>query len=185
MIADSELLQLIKSSPERGLEEMMDSYIGYVFSIIHGRLADSCAKEDIEECVSDVFCDIYRHIGKIDLKKGSLKAFIAVVAKRKAIDLFRKAVKECGNKSLNDGEYDTLPAALDTEKVIVKRETRAELIREIKALGEPDSEIFIRKYYFGQSTKLIAKALRLKANTVDKKVSRGLVKLKEAFGGVE
>ena len=51
-------------------------------------------------------------------------------------------------------------------------------------LSEPDKEIFIRKYYLGQSTKIISKILGIKENTIDKKVSRGLLKLKNILKGV-
>jgi RNA polymerase sigma-70 factor (ECF subfamily) len=59
-----------------------------------------------------------------------------------------------------------------------------QIINEIKFLGEPDSEIFIRKYYFRQSTKYISKIMGIKENTIDKKVSRGLIKLKQTLGVV-
>jgi RNA polymerase sigma-70 factor (ECF subfamily) len=52
-------------------------------------------------------------------------------------------------------------------------------------LGEPDREIIIRKYYFGQKSKEIAGVLNLRENTVDKKISRGLKKLKILLGGVD
>jgi RNA polymerase sigma-70 factor, ECF subfamily len=51
-------------------------------------------------------------------------------------------------------------------------------------MGEPDHEIFIRKFYLGQSSKEIAKATGIKENTIDKKVSRGLVRLRETLGGI-
>jgi len=77
---------------------------------------------------------------------------------------------------------DLKPSFLTKRHTI--EDTFETLINEIKALGEPDSEIIIRKYYFGQSTRLIARALKLKENTVDKKVSRGLQKLRQSLGGV-
>ncbi len=58
------------------------------------------------------------------------------------------------------------------------------MINCIHSLGEPDSEIFIRRYYRGQSTKEIAEVFNLKENTVDKRISRGLKKLRNRFGGV-
>lgn len=47
------------------------------------------------------------------------------------------------------------------------------------ALGRPDSEIFMRKYFYGQKRRDIAEELGMKTNTVDKIVSRGLVKLRK------
>lgn len=186
MLSDDELLHLFKLRPEKALDKMMDMYVGLVYAIASDKLAVICTKEDIEECVSDVFYEIYKQRNTIDLQKGSIKAFIAVVAKRKAIDVYR-SLKNKNSKvvSLDDTFYEnTVSDNTNVEQTVAEKESQAVIIREIKALGEPDSDIFIRKYYFGQSTKLISKALGIKENTIDKKVSRGLVKLREVLGGV-
>lgn len=57
------------------------------------------------------------------------------------------------------------------------------MLQCIAELGEPDSYIFIMKYYLGYSSKMIAEKFDLKQNTVDKKVQRGLEKLKKALQG--
>ncbi|WP_242878623.1 sigma factor-like helix-turn-helix DNA-binding protein [Clostridium beijerinckii] len=66
---------------------------------------------------------------------------------------------------------------------ILLKESNSELISAIKSLGEPDSEIIIRKYYLHQSSKDISSDLGLKVNTIDKKVSRCMEKLKKLLGG--
>ena len=66
---------------------------------------------------------------------------------------------------------------------ILKKESNSELIEAIKSLGEPDSEIIIRKYYLHQSSKDISKDIGIKVNTIDKKVSRCIQKLKKILGG--
>jgi len=186
LLSDGELLQLLKTKPEKALDKMINIYGGLVYTIASDKLSFICSKEDIEECVSDVFYEVYRHRELIDLEKGSLKAFIAVIAKRKAIDIYR-SLKNKNSKvvSLDDILYETtVTEKTNIEQVVEAKEDQAALVKEIKALGEPDSEIFIRKYYFGQSTRLIAQALGIKENTIDKKVSRGLVKLRGLLGGV-
>lgn len=186
MLSDKDLIKLLKDSPEKGLEKLMDTYTGLVYTIVYSKLSSICSKEDIEECTSDIFYEIYKNRGSIDLEKGSIKAYLSVIAKRKAIDIFRKAAKKSNqNLSIDELDYDSIAAEnADVEAIVADSETKSTLINKIKALGEPDSEIIIRKYYLGQSTKLIAKSLKLKENTVDKKVSRGLDKLKQALGGV-
>ena len=49
------------------------------------------SKEDIEECVNDVFFGVLNYKKRIDVQKESVKAFLAVVAKRKTrtIKFFR------------------------------------------------------------------------------------------------
>lgn len=183
MLSDNELLQLIRYKPDKALDKIIDTYAGLVYAITSDKLSLVCSKEDIEECVSDVFYEVYRRRDAIDLKRGSIKAFIAVVAKRKAIDVYR-CLKNKNSKavSLDSIPYEnTVQDNTNVEQSVTEREEQDVIIKEIKALGEPDSEIFIRKYYFGQNTRLIARALGIKENTIDKKVSRGIVKLREAL----
>lgn len=178
MIADRELLALLDRHPEKGLRKLMDAYSGLVYAIVNSKLAGVCAREDVEECASDVIFEVYRSRASIDLNKGSLKAYLAVVAKRRAIDRFRR--HKPGDGQAASLESLTGEPAASGEAA---NERRDALLSEINAMGEPDREIFIRKYYLGQSTRTIAEALRLKDNTVDKRVSRGLLKLRESLGG--
>jgi RNA polymerase sigma-70 factor (ECF subfamily) len=168
---------------EKGFERIMDTHMAFVYTIVCGKLASVCRRQDIEECVSDVFYELYRTRHAIDPEKGSLKAYIAVIAKRRAIDLFRKRASENETVSIDAGGCDWAASDDNVEKSITDRETGDLLIREIKNLGEPDSGIVIRKYYFGQTAKGISKALGMKENTVNKRASRALGKLKEALGG--
>ncbi len=177
---DEILLNEMNSNPEEGLLKLMDTYMGLVYAIVKNKLVSAYRKEDIEECVSTVFYDFYSQRDSIDLSKGSIKSFLAVIAKRRAVDLYR-----AGSKMIHQTDsIDSIPNIATDESSAVDTETKHVLIQCIKDLGVPDSEIFIRKYYFGQSSKSIANSLGIKVNTIDKKISRGLEKLKKALGGV-
>lgn len=186
LLSDSELLQLFKKKPEKALDKIMIVYIGLIYTIVSNKLSEICSKEDIEECISDVFYEVYKQREVIDLGKGSIKSFITVIAKRRAIDIYRSFKNKNGKAvSLEDTIFENA-ASEDTnvEQAITEKEKQVAIIKGIKSLGEPDSEIFIRKYYFGQSSKIIARDLGIKENTIDKKVSRGYIKLRELLGGI-
>ena len=184
MLDDKDLYTLLMQNPEKGLGKVMDKYMRFVYSIVYGKLSGIAGKPDIEECVSDVFHELYRSRASIDWEKGSLKSYLAVISKRKAIDAYRKIQAKPEAFSLNEYESDIFPSNADVEKSVIDSEMSDILIREIRALGEPDSSILIRKYYFDESSKTIARALHLKENTVNKKVSRALAKLKKSLGGI-
>lgn len=183
MISDIELLKLLHSRPEAGLKVMMDNYMALIYTIIYNKLSGIYSKEDIEECVSDVFFEVFHYKSRIDLQKGSIKAFLAIIAKRKAIDMYRKN-KNNNHVPIDDVSQDLYSIVDDVADSILLKESNSELINAIKSLGEPDSEIIIRKYYFYQSSKDISKNLGLKVNTIDKKVSRCMQKLKKVLGGI-
>jgi RNA polymerase sigma-70 factor (ECF subfamily) len=180
VLLDSKLLENLKFDAERGLIQLMDTYMGLVYTIIKNKLGTVCSKEDIEECISTVFYELYKQRDNIDLNKGSIKSYLCVIAKRKAVDLYRANSKSISTEvQCDEGTVES-----NNRANIPDIETKHVLIEAIKKLGRPDSEIFIRKFYFGQSTKTIAQAFGIKENTIDKKISRGLVKLRESIGGV-
>lgn len=183
MTGDKELLEEISSNPEVGLDILMEKYTGLVYTIVTSKLNSICTKEDIEECVSDVFCDFYNNLHSINLEKGSIKAFLGVISKRKAVDLYRKEKKKFDKViSLDSFKYEGLELlGIDSENEIEKRLLKLDILEEINKLEGSDKEIIVRKYYLGQASKEIAKDLKIKVNTLDKKASRIISKISTRF----
>ena len=168
---DAELLHMLQTKPEEGVRELIRSYSGYVYTIIKNKLSGCGTHEDFEEAVSDVFVRFYEWVRKHPSECRSIRAVLAVIAKRQAIDRFRALTK--------------LPPVESYEELLTEQpdsgaspEASVTLMMLVQALGEPDSEIILRRYYFGQSSIEIAAALGLKPNTVDQKLSRALKKLR-------
>ena len=65
------------------------------------------------------------------------------------------------------------------EDGVLARELKDACREAVDSLGQPDSEIFMRRYFLYQKTGDIALALGLNAGTVRSKLSRGREKLKE------
>lgn len=64
---------------------------------------------------------------------------------------------------------------------ILKEETRRALIAAINALGEPEREILIRRYYYEQKPKEMALALDMNVKQVDNRLYQTKLKLREAL----
>ncbi|SEK20718.1 RNA polymerase sigma factor [Ruminococcus albus] len=172
---DNELLILLQSDHERGLEQTVRQYSAYVYKIACTRLSDVCTSEDIEEAVSDIFLAFYNVGLNNDFNFRSVQAILGVIAKRHCIDVFRKK-----SKSVDTVDYDELENCIAAEK-----DESRELLEAVKELGEPDSTIFIRKYYFGQKNIDIAKELGMSKGMINMRISRGLKKLKKILEGRE
>lgn len=193
MRTDNDLYDLLCSDPELGLSQIMDQYTGLVYTIVYGKISSVGTSQDAEECVSDIFLELWRSRYNIDLSKGSLKSYLVMVARRNAIDTYRRLAAYQGHLSslsLPDSDEDENAPPYEPvsdeniEADVIKREQSDALINAILALGKPDSEIIIRKYYLGENSKLIGKALHMKENTVNKRVGRALARLKDSIGGI-
>ena len=181
---DDKLLRLLHNDPNAGMEQLMDQYAGLVYAVVKGKLDTSYyISSDVEECVADVFSKFYTELSNYNPKISGIKTYLCVIARNHAINISKKRSYEC-SISLDD-EHSLLQIADDVmiESELTDAELRREVIRSIETLGEPDSSIIFRKYYFGESSKDIAKALRLSVSNVDTRTHRALTKLRNEFGG--
>lgn len=174
-MTQEEVLALMKSDSEKGMYVVTRQYMALVYKTVLGKLSSACSMEDIEETVSDVFLDFYKNYESVDLTKGSLTSFLMMLAQRRAVDVFRKVMRQKNIDTLVSEEENK--NAECTENTALKNEERNFLISGILNLGEPDSTIIFRKFYFGEKYDEIGKRLGLSANAVNKRYLRSIEKL--------
>ena len=182
---DDELMNILKTDPNTGMTLLLTQYAGLVYSIVKHKLAGQhFCDADIEHCVADTFSEFYCDLDKFQKSSGSIRAWLCVIARNNAFDRLRRYKKEAGTLSLDaEGIIEPRDDTFSVEEALITREFKEELIREIKALGEPDSTILLRKYFLSESSKEIAASLDLTVSTVDTRTHRAIQKLRSIFGG--
>ena len=183
MSSEKTMCSILIQNPAKGLEIIMDRYMAFVYTIVSGKLSSVGSKQDIEKCVSDVFFEVYTKRSLIDLEKGSLKAYIAVLSKRAALSVFMKLRNSIDDSPIEGIDHERFAPDSDVGNNKIDSETREAVLQGINELGEPDRHVIIRKYYFGQSVKAISKALGTDENTVNKKASQALNQLRQTVEG--
>ena len=73
------------------MEQLYDRYSGIVYSVALRVLNDTGAAEDV---LQEVFLQLWRNPGVFDSGRGSLGAWLAVIARNRAIDAVRKRKPE-------------------------------------------------------------------------------------------
>lgn len=183
---DNKLLRLLHKDPNAGMEQLMNQYTGLVYAVVKSKLTDSnSVSSDIEDCVADVFSKFYTELSAYDPEKSSIKSYLCVIARNHAINIAKKRCLS-GKFSLDD-EQTLLQFADDVtiESELTEDELRREVIKAVEDLGEPDTSIIFRKFYYGESSKEIAEAIGMTVSNVDTRTHRALEKLRKMFGGNE
>lgn len=179
-MTDQELKKQMKDYPDECMRSIFDEYCNYVYVIAAARLKSCGRSEDIEECVSDTFVEVFRKIDSLGERQGDLKGFIGVIAKRKAIDMFRRLSKKADTTVSTDDEG---VRELSSGENIIESSEMSErnqiLLSKIKELGEPDTTIIIRQYYYNMTVAEIGKAISMTASAVQKRSIRAREKLKK------
>lgn len=175
----NEYCALYKKSRDRAYDALFENYCDYVYAIVYNKLRSIASREDIEECVSDIFADIFFSYNTESSFEGDMKGYVGTVAKRRAINAFHSLTSKNSHYS-EDAEDELVNFVSDTdiEHDSDVSETRSILISKINELGEPDSTIILQKYYYDRSSSEIAEQLSMKASAVRMRAARALEKLK-------
>ena len=166
MRTDDSLLSLLRRDPEAGMAGLIDAYSGLLWTVCR-RVLDN--EEDVKECVNESFAAFYLRHDRFDPEKGSLKGYLAVIARRCAIRRYH----ENRRAEIGAAAY----AEEEDEDPFARAERRDELERALAALDPLDEQILCMKYYRGMTAREIAETLGLSYETVKKRHQRSLKKL--------
>lgn len=173
MTNEERQLENIKRRRRGSLEKVIDMYTPYISVIVYNIIGAVMTREDIEEVVSDVFISFWRNAENLDSTKGNLRTYLGAAARNCAKNKLRQlSVHEELDVNFVDGGQTP-------EECLQDSEDRALILQLIKSLGEPDSEIFLRYYWYEEKISQIAAATGLCSSTITTKLSRGRKKLKE------
>ncbi len=178
-MTDMELRMLMAESVQKCHRAVFDKYCNYVYAIVINILRNCGSREDIEDCVSDVFFKLYKQLDAKTDFSGDLKSFIAAISRNTAIDAFRRLSNK-NNRSvyIDDDTTEELRSDERIEENAEKAERSRILLGKIKELGEPDTTIIIQQYFYNRTAKEIAKSISMTAAAVQKRSSRAKQKLK-------
>lgn len=139
-------------------------------------------KEDAEDAVHAAFVSLAESFDEIEsIDCSRISGLCALISKHKATDIVRKK-KHVSTKQID--EYEWLDENPERSPEICFE--RKEMVRYVKELLSklPDStkDIMILKYYYGLSCAEISKIVGLSSKTVEMRVYRAKLKIREIVG---
>ena len=110
MAEEEKLLMRLKNRKRNAIDEAIEVYTPYLSTVLYNMLGNRLPKEDIEEILSDVFVTLWKNADTIDLEKGTLRAYLAAVARNFAL---KKLNKQRDYTSLDEIELPDEAAVLE------------------------------------------------------------------------
>ena len=163
---ETKALERLKKGDERALEWFVKRYTPYVGAVVWAVIGGRLSVQDGEEIAADVFLTLWRSREKV--REGAVRGYLGAIARTRAIDRLRRA------SALPELAYDELDGAVEgPESGVLEKEERKALLAAVDALGEPDREIFLRRYYLCQSAPDIGEKLGMTAEAVRQRLKRG------------
>lgn len=174
---DERIITAIKNRSEATINEVITKYSKLLWSVAGAVLNNIGSTQDVEECVADTFIYLWEHPEKYNPQRGKLKTWLSIIARTQAVNRCREIAKR-NIVPLEDTDFIDQLGIVDT---FLEAETRRALLAAVNALGEPDREILIRRYYYDQKPKEIALALDMSVKQVDNRLYQTKLRLRDVL----
>jgi RNA polymerase sigma-70 factor (ECF subfamily) len=169
---DATLLARVQNGDEQALSDVFRRYSGAVYSVALRVLHDTGQAEDI---VQEIFLQLWRRPGAFVAGRGSLGAWLVVVARNRSIDALRRRKS---TESVEDVVL-TSPGNLADE---AERNTMMEKVRSIvRSLPAEQRKSLELAYFEGLSHTEIAAATGDPLGTIKTRIRLALMSLRKAL----
>lgn len=174
---DETIIAAISQRDPEVMDHVINQYSRLLWPIAGAVLKNAGSEQDVEECVADTFIYLWEHPDKFNPGRGSLKTLLCILTRSRAIDRYRQITRH----SVVSLEEVVLADQFGMQEVLIREETRRELLAAVKALGEPGREILVRRYYYNQKPREIALALNMTVKQVDNSLYRTKRQLRDVL----
>lgn len=174
---DKQILDLLFARSEQGVELLRERYAGLCMGIALRNLGNL---QDAEECFSDVLLKVWDTIPP--KRPDSLTAYIGSLTRNASVDRFRQktaARRKCGLETALSELAECLPSGESVEAIADELTLRDCINRFLAESEKTDRIIFLRRYWYANTTEEIAQMTGLSNANIRVKLHRMRKKLKD------
>jgi RNA polymerase sigma-70 factor, ECF subfamily len=180
---DPDLVSRAASGDESAIAALYDRYGGVLYAVAY-RITGQRA--DAEEVVLEAFAQAWRDAPRFDAARGSVAAWLTMIARSRALDLIRArgrrdritatAAAERPDASPAMGDWRSDPAGS-----VDHAERRVHVREALAGLSAPQRQAIELAYFEGLSQSEIAERLQEPLGTIKTRVRLGMQKLRETL----
>lgn len=170
---DLTLLDGISRKDPQCFEILVDRYSRYIAAVIAKVAGGRINSYDVEEITGDVLVKLWTDGPKIMLRGDSLKPYLAIAARNHTLNVLRKRQRVIESELEDDAV--SCPSA---EALAILRQEKEAISGIVQDMGEPDREIFIRRYFYLEKVRDIASRLNMQEKAVTARIRRAKDKLR-------
>ena len=166
------MLDRVRAGDESAMAELYDRYAPVVYSAALRILGESAAAEDV---LQDVFVRLWRNPEAFDANRGSLAAWLAVIARHRAIDQMRKRRPEA--------DFDEVVLSFDPDlNGLAERAEALEQVRGVLAGMNSEQRTALEMAFFeGMTHTEIAVLTGEPLGTVKTRIRNALILIRKAL----
>lgn len=172
MTEEIKLAAGIKQGDLSAFEKAVTGLSGYVMTVVRNFSRGHLSAQDMEEAVQDTFVALWNSRARLCPDAG-LKPYISAIARNIVKNRFRAL------KPTEDISELELPSDFDVAAQAEMTDMLACMNEGLDTLSAEDKAVFLRFYFYGERTAVIAQVMGLTDPTVRSKLTRTRQKLKK------
>ncbi|WP_284645428.1 sigma-70 family RNA polymerase sigma factor [Paenibacillus silviterrae] len=174
-IREDHVLQELRRRSPQALELLMNEYSGVLYSLASRIMNGLGSPQDLEECISDVFVEAWNKSEEYDEHRGSVRTWLLILTKYKALDYRRRLSKRTGVEAMKED----LPSRDESvEQTVLSYEDSQAVIYAVNELPEPDRQIVFQRYFLYEPLEAIAERYSMTKKAVENRLYRSRVQLR-------
>jgi RNA polymerase sigma-70 factor, ECF subfamily len=162
----------VRSGDQQAMGELYDRYSSLIYSVALRMLGDTGAAEDI---LQEVFMQLWRKPAVFDSARGSLAAWLAVIARNRAIDAIRKRKPE------TDIEDVIVSVEPDLAGEAERNRTADHIRRKVSEMPDLQRSALEMAFFEGLTHSEIAAKTGTPVGTVKTRIRTALISLRTAL----
>ncbi|HVM94413.1 MAG TPA: sigma-70 family RNA polymerase sigma factor [Terriglobales bacterium] len=170
--SDLALVASIRGGDQGAMAELYDRYSPIVYAVALRILQETSAAEDV---LQDIFMQLWRNPGAFDASRGNMGAWLAVIARHRAIDALRKRKPEDNFENIIVSVEPDLASDADRSR------TMAKLHEAFGAMAVAQRSALEMAYFEGLTHAEIAEKTGEPLGTIKTRIRTGLLRLRKVL----
>jgi RNA polymerase sigma-70 factor, ECF subfamily len=172
---DAVLAARLAAGDDYALAEVFDALAYSVYGSAMRILGDNSAAQDV---VQDVFVELWAHPDRYDPAAGTLRTYLTVLARHRAVDLIRSELRRVARQVRS---YRLTPAPLPTGAgdEVLAAETASLVRAAVQRLPASQRQVVELAYFEGLTCREVAHAAGIPEGTAKSRLRLALAKLEE------
>jgi RNA polymerase sigma-70 factor (ECF subfamily) len=175
LLADEELMQLVRRGDPRAFETIYDRHGGAAFSLAYRIVGNRTAAED---AVQEAFLSIWRSRMRYQQDRGSVRSWVLGIVHNRTIDTIRRNLVHDRRRTTAEGLEETHEAEERTDVEAARREEARTVRQALGTLPGEQNRVIELAYFGGFTHSQIAEMLDMPIGTVKGRMRLGLEKLR-------
>lgn len=174
--SEGEWIAQVADGDADAFARLYDAWSSRLFALILQIVVDRAQSEEV---LQEVFLEVWRTAGSYSPARGSVRAWLVTMARRRAIDRVRSSQS---SRERESRWRDYMPDVDQTVQQVEDRLVGEQVHRALEAVGEPYRSTIELAYFTGLTHREIARRTGTPLGTVKTRIRDGMARLRRELG---